>query len=301
MSDYQPPPTYADVVLVDKDTGTAKFNPIWLDWFIRLVKNIGSTGAADHNTLNNLQGGSSNQYYHLTLAAYTAATAYLHNALNGIQGGAVGEYYHFTTAEHTLLMAFLHNSLNTLQGGTANEYYHFTSAEHTTLAAYLHNSLNSLQGGTSGQYYHLTSAQQAMIAAYVPPTTYTPTVTLVSGAGNTVPVYTTNAGRYSVINGQCSASVSLDGDGGAEGAGTGVFTVALPVAVGTNSPSPGAQIFVGTALNNTARYQLAAGLTPGATTLGLAYFSAVNSLVSFTGADQNNTTRSVRLSFSYEV
>lgn len=300
MSDYQPPPTYADVVLVDKDTGAAKFNPIWLDWFIRLVQNIGSTGAADHNTLNNLQGGSANQYYHLTLAAYTAASAYLHNALNGIQGGAVGEYYHFTTAEHTLLAAFLHNSLNTLQGGTSGEYYHFTSAEHTTLAAYLHNSLNTLQGGTSGQYYHLTSAQQAMVAAYVPPTSFTPTVTLVGGAGNTVPVYSTNAGRYSVMNGQCYVSIALDGDNGAEGAGTGTFTVALPVAIGSSEPQ-GQQILLGVGLNNATRYELASTLVSGATTIALAYFNTATSIAAFTGADQNNTSRGVRLKFFYEV
>lgn len=131
MSVYQPPPTYAEVVLVDEKTGQAKFNPIWLDWFIRLVKDVSASGTTDHNTLNNLQGGAANQYYHLTAAQQALVVAALHNALNGLQGGTTNEYYHFTAAEHTLLAAFLHNSLNTLQGGTSGEYYHLTSAEYT--------------------------------------------------------------------------------------------------------------------------------------------------------------------------
>lgn len=73
MADFQPPPTYADVVLVDERTGRAKFNPIWLKWFVDLVGVVnasggGGGGAFDHNSLTGLQGGSSGQYYHLTLS-----------------------------------------------------------------------------------------------------------------------------------------------------------------------------------------------------------------------------------------
>lgn len=133
MSVYLPPPTYAEVILVDKG-GNPKFNPIWLDWFVRLVQATSSSGSLDHNLLADLQGGGVNEYYHLTAAQATLVAAALHNALNGLQGGTTNEYYHFTAAEHTLLAAFLHNSLNTLQGGSSGQYYHFTSAEHTALA-----------------------------------------------------------------------------------------------------------------------------------------------------------------------
>lgn len=79
MSVYLPPPTYADVILIgppgeDGSPGQPKFNPIWLDWFVRLTQNTTSGATTDHNTLANLQGGSANQYYHLT-AALAAATA----------------------------------------------------------------------------------------------------------------------------------------------------------------------------------------------------------------------------------
>lgn len=34
MADFQPPPTYAEPVLVNPETQKATFNPIWLNWFL---------------------------------------------------------------------------------------------------------------------------------------------------------------------------------------------------------------------------------------------------------------------------
>lgn len=45
MAEFQPPPTYADVVLIDERTKKAVFNPIWLKWFIDLSANLGPGGA----------------------------------------------------------------------------------------------------------------------------------------------------------------------------------------------------------------------------------------------------------------
>lgn len=45
MAEFQPPPTYADVVLIDERTKRASFNPIWLKWFIDLSANLGPGGA----------------------------------------------------------------------------------------------------------------------------------------------------------------------------------------------------------------------------------------------------------------
>jgi hypothetical protein len=52
LANFQPPPTYAEVVVYDKaakDSAallrSAKFNPIWLKWFLDLVKGLGSSGA----------------------------------------------------------------------------------------------------------------------------------------------------------------------------------------------------------------------------------------------------------------
>lgn len=40
-----PPPTYAQVLLTDPSSGIAKFNPIWLDWFVQLAALV-STAAS---------------------------------------------------------------------------------------------------------------------------------------------------------------------------------------------------------------------------------------------------------------
>ena len=59
---FQPPPTYADPVIVDEATRKGQFNPIWLKWFLDITQfinaNGGSTNKIDHNTLANLQGGN---------------------------------------------------------------------------------------------------------------------------------------------------------------------------------------------------------------------------------------------------
>ena len=129
--------------------------------------------------------------------------------------------------------------------------------------------------------------------------TFTPTVTLVGGAGNTEPVYSTNTGRYLRVGNRVFVDVYLTGDGGAEGAGTGQFNVALPFAAASANPS--GQIYAGTAFNNTTSYELTGEIVGTATTIALAYFNAINTEVAFTGADQNNATRAVRLQFFYEV
>ncbi len=44
MAAFQPPPTWAELLLVDAKSGKADFNPIWLNWFISLTQNIGAGG-----------------------------------------------------------------------------------------------------------------------------------------------------------------------------------------------------------------------------------------------------------------
>lgn len=70
MADIQPPPTYAEVVLVDEQTKRAKFNPIWLKWFVDLAQTLNDSGGTslNHNDLDNIQGGSASERYHLTAA-----------------------------------------------------------------------------------------------------------------------------------------------------------------------------------------------------------------------------------------
>lgn len=73
MSDIQPPPTYADPVLIDERTGKPRFNPLWLKWFVDLAELLNDAGGTSlqHNNLGGLQGGQATQYYHLTSTEYT--------------------------------------------------------------------------------------------------------------------------------------------------------------------------------------------------------------------------------------
>jgi len=130
--------------------------------------------------------------------------------------------------------------------------------------------------------------------------TFTPTVTLVGGAGNTVPVYTTNSGRYINYGKVVHVAVLLTGDGGAEGAGTGVFNVALPATAGSSVAGDRTGV-VGFYTNGTTFGVLIGIITASATTISLERFSAATTKVSLTGANQNNTTRKINLRFFYEI
>lgn len=134
------------------------------------------------------------------------------------------------------------------------------------------------------------------VAYVIGPTTFTPTVTLVGGAGNTVPQYVTNSARYTQIGRRVFCDVLLSGDGGNEGAGTGQINIALPVnasasAVGQRTP-------VGYYTNGATAVLLGGTISASASTIAI---TVGQGNTSFTGADQNNTTRTVNLRFDYEV
>ncbi len=128
--------------------------------------------------------------------------------------------------------------------------------------------------------------------------TWTPIVTLVGGAGNTVPVYTDNVGVYTRIGNVVYCNVTLNGDGGAEGAGTGAITISLPISA--SALNPGATMgVVGGALNNATRYLLFPSVST--TTATIFYWASLTTYTQLTGADQNNATRSIALQFWYYV
>lgn len=78
MSVFEPPPTWADPVIVDEATGKSRFNPVWLKWFIDFTAVISAAGGGGggivHNDTSGLQGGTSGQYYHLTSALLSELT-----------------------------------------------------------------------------------------------------------------------------------------------------------------------------------------------------------------------------------
>ena len=71
--DFQPPPTY-DMPIQEDEQGRAVFSPIWLNWFLSLAQVLnsfsGGGGTAEHNMLSGLQGGTTDEYYHLTEAQH---------------------------------------------------------------------------------------------------------------------------------------------------------------------------------------------------------------------------------------
>lgn len=145
---------------------------------------------------------------------------------------------------------------------------------------------------------NLAASGQTTLTNYLE-STFSPTVTLVGGAGNTVPQYSTNTGRYTRIGNRVFVDVYLTGDGGNEGAGTGQINIALPI---TASASHSAGEFLaGTILNNTNTNPLTGVISGSATTIALSLFNAINTKITAKGQDQNNATRAIRLKFSYEV
>lgn len=129
-------------------------------------------------------------------------------------------------------------------------------------------------------------------------TSFTPTVTLVGGSGNTVPVYTTNSGRYTTIGKTVFVDIFLTGDGGAEGAGTGLIYIALPVTPGASQR--GYYFAAGFLLNGAASYAVIASIDPSDPRIALSYITGTTT-VDFPGSLQNSTTRVIRLKFHYEI
>ncbi len=62
VSVIPPAPTYADVVLVDKDTNKGKFNPIWLKWFLDLSTQVNVSATVTAGTVTDASGALT-QYY----------------------------------------------------------------------------------------------------------------------------------------------------------------------------------------------------------------------------------------------
>ncbi len=129
--------------------------------------------------------------------------------------------------------------------------------------------------------------------------TGTPTVTLVGGAGNTVPVYSVNSMRWTQHGKTVFCDISLSGDGGAEGAGTGVLNIALPVAAGASML--GSAIGSGRMINGANTYILNGNISASGTTISLRVWSAITTLDLATGDLQNNASREITLHLVYEV
>jgi len=114
---------------------TTKDEGVWSSWYVSIVNAINNLAAFPHNSLNGIQGGATNDNYHLTAVQYNDLT----------DGGS--------TSLHTHAAISNHNSLSGLQGGTASEYYHLTSAQYTSLSSGLSVTITTAPvtgGGATG-------------------------------------------------------------------------------------------------------------------------------------------------------
>lgn len=113
--------------------------------------------------------------------------------------------------------------------------------------------------------------------------TWTPILTLVGGAGNTVPIYTTNVGVYTRIGNIVYCSVLFEGDGGAEGAGTGNINISLPLPASLSTGNIGFVSVNGNYLNNMTLGQVGIAISAGATTGSLFYWTSLTAYAQLSG------------------
>lgn len=129
--------------------------------------------------------------------------------------------------------------------------------------------------------------------------TYTPIVTLVGGVGNTVPNYTTNSGIYTRIGNRVLVDVYLTGNGGTAGAGTGQINISLPIA--NSASAANRTMHNGFCINGAVISTTFFDILTSATTIQLYSQATISTIATLTGTSQNSTTRTISLSFQYQV
>jgi hypothetical protein len=147
---FPAPPTYAEVVIYDETSKKAQFNPIWLKFFLDIVAVLNNSGGTttQHNALGGLQGGTSNQYYHLTLAQVGGQLSASEKGI--LTGGAASN----ASSLHT------HTGLATLTGGVGSD------------ASSLHNhrdqvAITNIAVGASPFTYQNTSNYDAKVIVQI--------------------------------------------------------------------------------------------------------------------------------------
>ena len=105
----------------------------WMEWYRQLRNYVSTSGSVPWYIIN--FAGSN----------ITDIASRAHNNLQELQGGTSGEMYHLTAAQYSALAAGPHNSLTGIQGGTTNQYYHLTATEYARRSNYI-----DVQTTTSG-------------------------------------------------------------------------------------------------------------------------------------------------------
>jgi len=94
----------------------------WLEWYRQLRNYISTNGSVPWYVIN--FAGSN----------ITDIATRDHDQLQNLDGGTAGEHYHLTAAQHSALTAGPHNNLSGLQGGTSDEYYHLTAQQYAAIS-----------------------------------------------------------------------------------------------------------------------------------------------------------------------
>jgi hypothetical protein len=123
------------------------------------------------------------------------------------------------------------------------------------------------------------------------------TVTLVGGAGNTVPQYSSVDCHYTKVGREVTEVVNLLGDGGNEGAGTGQVNIGIPFAGATITNGQCQTVAV--VQNGAAFYNTQVCVDSGGTTARLYKHDSITTYSNVTGNDQNSTSRSTQYVIKY--
>ena len=112
----------------------------WLEWYRQLRNYVSTSGSVPWYIIN--FSGSN----------ITDIASRDHNNLQNVQGGTAGQHYHLTAAQHAALTAGNHNDLSGLQGGTSTERYHISSSNYDAVSRTSWNltdkTMNIDMGGT---------------------------------------------------------------------------------------------------------------------------------------------------------
>lgn len=247
MAEFQPAPTWAEVVLVDEQTGKFSFNPIWLNWFLALVELINDSGGGGgtflHNSLGSIQGGSATERYHL---GATNATV-----LSGDPGAdriiffddSAGFLAYLTAGTNLSITGTTLNASSSTpdplllgDGSSTAPTYSFTSDTDTGIYRIAANTLGLAAGGLIWQI--LAVGTDSAILAPGPATSSSNGIngTLSAGDGGGT---SGNGGSFTINAGSAGGS----GNGGA-------FSLLSGTAVGTNKIGGGFSMTAGNSTGN---------------------------------------------------
>lgn len=108
--------------------GVPPGHSFWNDWYERLRDIVNAT-LVNHNDLQNIQGGSPTERYHLTFSQQTDLTDAGDSALH-FHSADRARANHTGTQDHN-------TTLSGFQGGAASERYHLTQTQHTRATSFL--------------------------------------------------------------------------------------------------------------------------------------------------------------------